>query len=258
LLSSPGQVKNKIEAALENLDKVEIFLKGLNDLKNLNSKIIKAQEKERKKIANEVHDGPAQSLANVVMQMDILEKIIKKSPETALKEIEEMRSIIKSSLGEVRKFIFDLRPMTLDDLGLIPTIKRFIENFKKRRTHSIFINLEIKGIQYRLSQDIETCFFRILQESLNNVIKHSKAESVKICVYFTKTILIMIIHDNGIGFDVENISRSYSTRESLGLVSMMERAELIDADLSIESAANEGTKVTLSLKVNPKILKKPF
>lgn len=246
-------LKSQLMDISSKIMKVDEFLKGLSDLKTLNTKIIKAQEKERKKIANEVHDGPAQSLANVVMQMEFLEKIFKKSPETALDEIKQMKQAIRCSLGDVRKFIFDLRPMTLDDLGLVPTIKRFVDNQKKRRSLHLFINLEITGIEYRLSQDVETCFFRILQESLNNVIKHSHAESVKISINFTKKCLSLVIFDNGIGFDVEKVSQSYSTRESLGMVSMMERAELINAELAIESAPKNGTRITLSL-INPNMV----
>ncbi|PKK91643.1 MAG: hypothetical protein CVV64_02965 [Candidatus Wallbacteria bacterium HGW-Wallbacteria-1] len=221
----------------------------------LNTKIIRAQEKERKKIANEVHDGPAQSLANVAMQMDYLTTVIDRNPSQAAAEIELMKGVIRSSLGEVRKFIFDLRPMTLDDLGLIPTVKRFVENSATQSR--LDVKLDMKGQGLRLPSEVETSIFRIIQEAVNNARKHASPKLIIVRISFQAESLEIRVEDDGCGFDVAGVRRTYGIRESLGLVSMMERAELIGGTLTIDSNAGHGTTVSLKLSLPP-ALKKGF
>lgn len=227
---------------------LDTFIGSLKDLKSFNFRIIKAQEKERKKIANEVHDGPAQSMASVVMQLDILAKTIEKAPEKAMAEVEHMKSMIRNSLAEVRRFIFDLRPMSLDDLGLISTLNRYVENTKSRVAFDL--NFDLRGREIPLSKETEISVYRIVQEAVNNARKHSAASLVRIKIDFNPGELKVSIRDNGKGFDVDQIKSSYSTRESLGLISMMERAELLGGLLEVQSAAGKGTLVTFRLNLD--------
>lgn len=244
---SPEQ-RNSLDRLSMAAASIDAFIGGLKDLKTLNSRIIKAQEKERKKIANEVHDGPAQNMASVVMQLDILAKTIERAPEKAMAEVEHMKSMIKNSLNDVRRFIFDLRPMSLDDLGLVATLNRYVENTKSRV--SFDLTLDLRGRDVPLSKETEITVYRIVQEAVNNARKHAAASLVRIKIEFQTGELRVSIRDNGKGFDVAQIRSSYSTRESLGLISMMERAELLGGLLEVQSASGKGTLVNFRLNTD--------
>ncbi|MGO1712696.1 MAG: sensor histidine kinase, partial [Senegalia sp. (in: firmicutes)] len=132
-LEKAEKVVSQIGVALKylskNSDKVTETVDNLSKNQLVGIKIIKAQEEERRRVARDVHDGPAQTLANVILKTELTEKMIKKDPIKAIEELKDLKVILRSSLKDVRKIIYDLRPMSLDDLGLIPTIKRYADFF---------------------------------------------------------------------------------------------------------------------------------
>ncbi|MGI1690953.1 sensor histidine kinase [Thermoanaerobacter uzonensis] len=250
-------VDNKaiIEKAEKLASQISIALNYLNsDLKEMNSqleqlkdrqalsvKIIEAQEEERKRIAREIHDGPAQAMANVLLKSELCEKLIAKDIELAKIELKNLKDIVQQSLKEVRKIIYDLRPSALDDLGLVPALSRYIKNFSEET--GIFVDFTVLSDYKRLSPEIEITCFRVVQEALTNIKKHSRAKNASVKFEFGMRFISVIIKDDGIGFDKENIGQGY------GLMGMRERVEILNGKFEISSFKNKGTQIYISIPV---------
>ena len=211
------------------------------------SAIIRSQEVERQRIAREIHDGPAQAIANVVLRMDILAKIYEKDPSKVPEEISRMKKIAQNALDEIRGFIFDLRPMTLQDLGLVATIKRVVGSLKDLT--DIDVRLIVEGEERQLGQLINLTLFRITQEALNNIKKSSRCQTAWIHLKYRPDHVILIVEDDGVGFDIGEIEHNQKKYLSFGILGMHERAEDIHADLEITSSPGEGTKVVLFVPI---------
>jgi len=207
------------------------------------SAIIRSQELERHRIAREIHDGPAQAMANVVLRMDILSKIFEMDPSKIPDEIKKMKQIAQNALDEIRGFIFDLKPMTLADLGLVATIKRIVTNIQDMNNFSI--RLVVDGEERDLGPFVTLTVFRIAQESLNNLRKYSGCKSAWVHLKYLHDMLILLVEDDGAGFNLAEIEKSRNNYTSFGLLGMRERADDINAEFIIKSAPGEGTKVTL-------------
>ncbi|WP_156855619.1 sensor histidine kinase [Oceanobacillus sp. AG] len=202
-------------------------------------KIIEAQEEERRRLSREIHDGPAQMLANILLRSEIIERVLHDdSVKAAIDELQSVRKMIRSSLYEVRKIIYDLRPMALDDLGLIPTIRKYIANLID--FHQIDIDFVFLGEEKRLNDKYEVALFRLMQESVQNAIKHANPTLIQVKLQIQKKNIIMIIKDNGKGFDV-----NIKNENSFGLVGMRERVDMLGGEIDISSKQNEGTTVII-------------
>lgn len=204
-------------------------------------KIIEAQEEERRKISREIHDGPAQMLANILLRSEIVDRTFREGDmDHVRKEISSMRKMIRSSLYEVRRIIYDLRPMALDDLGLVPTLKKYIANVAEYNSLKIeFISI---GKEQRFNQKYEVAFFRLVQEAVQNSIKHANAAHIVVKLELMKNNLSMIIKDNGQGFDP-----SLKSQNSFGLIGMRERVDMLDGTFRINSVIDEGTAIFISV-----------
>jgi two-component system sensor histidine kinase DegS len=212
-----------------------------------------AQEMERNRIARDLHDGPAQLMANIVLRTDICRRHINTDPEKCDSELVTIKDLVNESLNEIRRFIFDLRPMTLADLGLATTVKRYIQNTRTGWNANIeFIPV---GEEVELDPDLALTVFRICQEALNNAKKHSDASNVWVTLAYEKEAVRLIIEDNGVGFTPEYVNQDRPT-PPLGLVSMQERAEVVGATIEIESTANKGTRVELVVPIREEDLVK--
>lgn len=223
---------------------VNDMIEDAKEKQQFSIKIIEAQEEERKRISREIHDGPAQMMANILLRSELVERAFReRSVDHALKEIQSVRKMIRTSLYEVRRIIYDLRPMALDDLGLIPTIKRYVE------TTSEYNNIDVEfisvGKEIRVGQIYEVSLFRLIQESLQNAIKHSTATLIKVHLEITDHLISIIVSDNGIGFD-----QKVKKDKSFGLIGMKERVEMLHGEFKIESAANKGTKIYVKVPYN--------
>lgn len=215
---------------------------------NSSNGIILAQEEERKRISREIHDGPAQTLASLTMRIDYcLEH--EKLPEEVATELYELKDSIGKSLKDIRRFIFDLRPMALDDLGLIPTLEQFITGFKRRT--GIPVHVDVTGERTNLSSEKELSVFRVIQEASNNAAKHAEPKSIHIFLSFQseKNNLSVVIKDDGKGFDVAKTKQSYGSLKKLGLISMEERIRLANGEIEIVSS-NSGTVVSFLIPTN--------
>ena len=227
-----------------NLNDIFETIEDMNKKQSLGIKIIEAQEEERMRVSREIHDGPAQSMANVVLKAELCEKLLNIDLSQAKDELNELKDIARNSIKDVRRIIYDLRPMSLDDLGLIPTLQRYIDKFMEET--GINVDLMILDNPEEIKPIIEIACFRIIQEALNNASKHSKAKEVLIKIEYAVDKLFIVIKDNGIGFEKDKLKRSKDLR-GYGLIGMKERAELLSGKLDIISSLGEGTKVLLTI-----------
>jgi len=205
-------------------------------------RIIEAQEEERKRISREIHDGPAQLLANVLIRSDLAEKVHKEfGPEQSLLEIRSLKEMIRAALYEVRRIIYDLRPMVLDDLGLIPTLKRYLATIEEYNK-VVKLNFVHIGEDKRLPSKYEVALFRLIQESVQNALKHSKASEIIVKFEKRRDSVSVIVKDNGIGFNPDE-----KRADSFGLIGMKERIVILEGVLTIESSPVTGTAIKMQI-----------
>ncbi|KOA19238.1 signal transduction histidine-protein kinase/phosphatase DegS [Clostridium homopropionicum DSM 5847] len=239
-------LEGNILSALEGADKNSEMFIGI--------KILEAQENERKRIARDIHDGPAQHMANVVMKVDICNMVIQKDMEEGLKELADLKESVKVALREVRSIIFDLRPMALDDLGLSETIQQNVKAITQE--YDIDIKLKLKPVHMEIEPIIQIAVYRIIQEIFNNIVKHSKARHVEVKLDFGLKYLILIITDDGIGFDVEETLKRVKTMgASYGLIGIYDRVNQLQGEIQIKSDVGKGTNYTVKLPINREVIK---
>lgn len=199
-------------------------------------RIIEAQEEERKRLSREIHDGPAQMMANVLLRSDLIEKTYReKGSDEAFQEISSLKDMVRQALTEVRRIIYDLRPMALDDLGLVPTLKKYLETIEEYN-RGIKLDFQSNGNEARLPNNFETSIFRLVQEAVSNAIRHGKSTDINVKMEWLTEQVSIIIKDNGTGFDQEIVKD-----QSFGLTGMRERIELIGGEFFINSTLGEGT-----------------
>ena len=194
------------------------------------------------RIARDMHDGPAQSMSNLVLQAEILERLVNK-PDVILAELQDFKSSVRNALDETRQLIFDLRPMTLDDLGLVPTLRKYTREYTEK--HGIQVRLHAVGEEHRLPGNIEGTLFRIIQEALTNVQKHSHAQLVEVSLNLSRDRALATVRDDGQGFDVRATVDKAAENRNLGLISMRERCELEQGVLEVKSQPGRGTEIRM-------------
>lgn len=223
-------------------------------VRNERDRIIQTQEDERKRLGRELHDGPAQKLAQIVMTLEFANQLIAASDtERAVEEIAQARETANEATHEIRNLLFDLRPLVLDaeNGGLISALRHFTERFRKGPGPKIKLTANYPE---RLSHNIELTTFAIVQEAVNNALKHAGAEHCWIDVQETDDKLVATVRDDGKGFDPDQVREEYESRGSWGMLSMSERATLIEATVSIASKPGKGAIVTL---IAPRIPRSP-
>lgn len=252
VLKKAEKIDRQVSVAMEylkgNIDDILQTVDGLSKKQFLGIKIIEAQEEERQRVARDIHDGSAQSMANVLVKAELCERLMGIDVDRTKEELKNLKEAVRFTLKDVRKIIYDLRPMSLDDLGLVPTLERYVYNYSQDT--NIQVKLKTVGNIDKVEKVIETTFFRIVQEALNNVRKHSKAKNVDIFVESTPTRLNLLIADDGIGFDPNANKEIDPMVGGFGIMSMKERAELLNGKVQVKSSPGRGTKVYLSIPLN--------
>lgn len=231
-----------------DIRQVGVLLEDAQQKQDFGLRIIEAQEEERKRVSREIHDGPAQMLANVMMRSELIERIYReRGAEEGFKEIRNLRQNVRNALYEVRRIIYDLRPMALDDLGLIPTLKKYINTIEEYngKTKITFQSIGCLEDQ-RLSSRFEVALFRLAQEAITNALKHAKASEITVKVEAAETICTMVIKDNGEGFDLKEYNRN-KDKKSFGLIGMKERIELLEGKITIDSKIGLGTFIMIQV-----------
>jgi two-component system sensor histidine kinase DegS len=214
-----------------------------NDLR-LQQAMNSAREDERRRLAREIHDGPAQVLSNAVFWVDTTAQVAKRAPDQVAEELAQLRQLLKDGVSEIRRFMFDLRPTMLQDLGLAPTLARYVDDYS--RFFGKRVRLDSVETLPPLTADQELTIFRIVQEALQNVHKHAGLTAeVDVNLTVVGPILTLIIRDNGRGFEPRAVApRSTS---GAGLPGMRERANLVGAELTVDSAPGNGTTILLRM-----------
>lgn len=205
-------------------------------------------EDERMRIARDMHDGPAQSMANLVLQAEILERMIERDPARVSGELADFKNSVRDALEEIRQLIFDLRPMTLDDLGIIPTLRKFVKEYGDK--FSLQTRFTLVGDDRRLPSNLEGALFRIVQEALTNIHKHARARTAEVTLTVHATRVLAVIKDDGIGFDVVAVQANLHKHRNFGLLSMRERTELEKGQFEIKSTAGKGTEVRVEFRLD--------
>ncbi|MGX2961672.1 sensor histidine kinase [Peribacillus sp. JNUCC 23] len=243
-----SQISVVLNYLTSDLKQVAPALEDAKRKQDFGLKIIEAQEEERKKLSREIHDGPAQMLANVMMRSDLIDRIYReRGGDEAIIEIRNLKVMVRNALYEVRRIIYDLRPMALDDLGLIPTLRKYLQTTEDYNygIQMTFINL---GEEKRLPSDMEVALFRLVQESIQNALKHAEPKSIQVKLSMTKEMVIVMVRDDGIGFDSD-----VQKAGSFGLMGMKERVELLEGEMTIDSHQGVGTLVSVKVPLNDRI-----
>lgn len=239
-------LEGNVFSALDDAEKNSEMFVGI--------KILEAQENERKRIARDIHDGPAQHMANVVMKVDICKKVIEKDLEEGFKELADLKESVKEALKEVRNIIFDLRPMSLDDLGLNQTIQATVKLISEET--GLDIELKLKPMKDEIESIIQVAVYRIIQEIFNNIKKHSKAKHVVVRLDFGTKYLMLIMSDDGVGFNVEETLERVKTKGySYGLIGIFDRVNQLQGDIHIDSSKGVGTVYKVKLPINREVIK---
>jgi two-component system sensor histidine kinase DegS len=218
---------------------------GDKQFRDASRQVFQIIEEERMRIARDMHDGPAQSMANLVLQAEILERLLDRNPKQLVTELAEFKNSVRNALEETRQLIFDLRPMTLDDLGLVPTLRKFIKEYGDR--YGLATRFNVVGQERRLPGNTEGVLFRIIQEALTNVHKHARAKMAEVTMNLQPNRVSVTIKDDGQGFDVARTEANLHKNKNLGLLSMRERAELEKGTLEIRSQPGRGTEVKVEI-----------
>lgn len=239
-----GQISVVLNYLTSDLQQVSELIQDAKEMQEFGLKIIEAQEEERKRVSREIHDGPAQMMANVLLRSELVERIYRENGiEDALKEIRDLRVMVKNSLSEVRRIIYDLRPMALDDLGVIPTLAKYLKNFQEHTGMTVsFRNL---GKEERLPAILEIAIFRFVQEAVQNAYKHAKPKEVQVKMEIKATKVVVVIKDDGAGFD-----QSEKKEGAFGLLGMKERVNMLKGELTIDSKINKGTLIMLVIPIH--------
>lgn len=203
--------------------------------------LVQAQEAERQRLSRQMHDGPAQALSNFILQTEIAMRLFDIDKDKARKELEELKQSATTTFQKVRDFIFDLRPMMLDDLGLVPTLKRYVDVLRDQSETDL--RLVVTGMERRLEPYLEVMVFRAIQELLNNSVREGQATQVTLQLDMGETNLRVTCEDNGKGFDMDSLQEP----EYMGLKVIKDRAEMLGGLMEIHSVVGQGTEVTFQI-----------
>jgi signal transduction histidine kinase len=212
-------------------------------------RMLNIEDEVHKKLARDFHDGPAQTLASLIMDVEFIQKLLERDPSKVKAELLQLKEKATKAMHQARTTMFELRPLALETKGLKAALEYYVERL--RQTENLSIHLQLEGLEERLPPRVEGIVFAIVREAINNTKKHARADNVWLRVIRGEEELLTTIRDDGQGFDVEEVEISYATRGSIGLLNLYERAEMLGGRISIESAPGQGTIVDLMVPLSP-------
>lgn len=215
--------------------------------------LLETLENEKRKISREIHDGPAQSLANIVMKTDIAKAVLKRDLQQGFAELDGLKDSVRSTLQEIRHIIYELRPGLLEEKALTPAIESLIADFKNYTSCEVVL---LPGKERTdMSSSMQVAVFRLIQESLNNIKKHANATKVQIRLEYSLKFVNVKIVDNGNGFDTEKIfDEKVKSGTSFGLKGMKERIEQLSGEFNCRSQEGVGTEMTFKIPINKEVM----
>ena len=220
--------------------KVRASQEGLRDYIGA---ITSAQEDERLRLARELHDDTIQSVIALKQRMQLAQTSVK--DPTSLRTLAELETLSEQTIENLRRMTRALRPIYLEDLGLVTALEMLVQ--ETSRNHSMNIEFQRSGDEQRLSHEVELALYRIAQEALNNVVRHSQAKHADLHITFESSGIKLEVSDNGVGFDMPKVPTDFAPKGHFGLLGIRERAELIGARLEVESAPGKGTRFKVRL-----------
>ncbi len=249
--------QTNLQRNIQFLEKVmEFLVEGHQPSRNTKSargdsalleKLVNAQEAERQRLSRQMHDGPAQALSNFIVQSEIASRLFDLDPARAKEELENLKNSAMSTFQKVRLFIAGLRPMMLDDLGLVPTIKRYTESFKEE--NGVEVKLTIKGTERRFEPFVEVMIFRALQEIMGNAVRHNVENPIKpqisVQLVIDDPVVRVSVSDTGKGFNPLELKNG----SGLGLKLIKERVEMLGGFMEIDSSPGQGCRINFQIPV---------
>jgi signal transduction histidine kinase len=215
------------------------------DLADEKERMVEVQEEARKKLARDLHDGPTQSVAAMAMRVSLAKRMIERDPKSAMDELDKIEDLARRTTKEIRHMLFTLRPLVLESQGLTAALTANAEKMKETYKQDVIIQVDEK-LASQLEMGKSGVIFYIVEEAVNNARKHAQAPHIWVRLNplpKQPDIAYLEISDDGVGFDVEAVNKSYDKRGSLGMVNLRERTELVNGLLNIDSAPGKGAKI---------------
>jgi len=247
LMAAKEDLERKVDARTQELQAAkEALAQKATQLQRLLAETVGVQERERQRIAQDMHDGINQLLIGAMLELKSARQRLA-GGELSLAEasLQRVGEVLHRVEAELKRVIYDLRPPTLDALGLAPSLRRYAERFEQYS--EVPCEVRVEGQPYRLPVDMEVGLYRIVQEALQNVSAHASARHVKVVIGFSPRIITLDIADDGQGFDLN--AAAHDGIGHLGIVGMRERAESLGGELTIETAPGQGTRVVVSVPI---------
>jgi signal transduction histidine kinase len=234
------------EQAGENSAMSEAVCASQNELRRLSAQILTIQEGERQRIATDLHDGLGQSLTLISLGLEGCSALLALNETSKAEEsLQQLRSAVQEAFGELRRIAMDLRPSTLDDLGILATLSWFFREFESA-CHAIKIEKQLLVQESSIPNQLKISIFRILQEAISNTVKHAKASLIRVSLVKDGDVLHLSIEDNGQGYDPAERDNYFCLGRGFGLMSMKERAKFSGGTYRIDSAVGKGTRIHVS------------
>lgn len=211
------------------------------------ARVIDAQEEERLLISRQMHDGPAQAMTNLILRAEICQRLLDVDQAKAREELGALKSMINATLQDTRRFIFSIRPMILDDLGLVPTLRRYLQDVIEKS--GLQVDLSVSGAEDRLPRHIEVAVFRVVQEALENIIRHAKATHAYVTLEVAGGSVRATVEDDGSGFDPLGSGAPGDGEKTTGLIGMRRRVEMLRGQVEIGSNFGQGTRIAVAIPV---------
>ncbi|GIV96008.1 MAG: putative sensor-like histidine kinase [Herpetosiphonaceae bacterium] len=242
-----GEEQLGMVAALANYAVIAMLNAQLiQELREERAKLISREEEVRQQLNRDLHDGPAQALAALTMNIEFVRRLLERDPERVPAELEKMRDLAQHTTKQVRTMLFELRPLTLESQGLVVTLREYLDRFKDEPTKIIY---DADGTDARLDSKREATVFNIIQESVNNALKHAQARHIWVRLREERGMLVAIVQDDGKGFDLQAVRKNYTQRGSFGLLNIEERARLVGGTADLHSAPGQGTTVRVVVPI---------
>jgi len=212
--------------------------------------MVEVQEETRKKLARDLHDGPTQSVAAIAMRINLIRRMMAKNPKEALDELQKIEDLALRTTKEIRHMLFTLRPLILESQGLNAALEAMAEKMRETFTQNVVINVD-ESVLENMEMGKQGVIFYIIEEAVNNARKHASAAHIWVRLRpFETEIALLEIEDDGVGFDVADVHKSYDKRGSLGMVNLRERTELVTGLLNIDSAPGKGTRIQVYIPLS--------